>query len=70
MFFLPDKFFFAEDFPNVFGEDAENHFIYEKGTGKKIILEDNPEMATHELRAYFRKRNTNLTKMINNGVNQ
>ena len=25
--------------------DAENHFIYEKGTGKKIILEDNPEMA-------------------------
>ena len=24
--------------------DAENHFIYEKGTGKKITLEDNPEM--------------------------
>ena len=24
---LPDKFFFTEDFPNVFGEDAENHFI-------------------------------------------
>mgnify|MGYP003140959246 FL=1 len=34
------------------------------------MIKDNPEMATHELRAYFRKRKTNLTKMINNGVNQ
>ncbi len=25
--------------------DIDNHFIYEKGTGKKIILEENPEMA-------------------------
>ena len=25
--------------------DAENHFIYEKGTGKKLALEDNTEMA-------------------------
>ena len=25
--------------------DMEHHFIYEKGTGKKIITEDNPEMA-------------------------
>ena len=25
--------------------DAEHHFIYEKGTGKKIAPEDNPEMA-------------------------
>ena len=25
--------------------DSENHFIYEKGTGKKIATEDNPEMA-------------------------
>ena len=24
--------------------DMENHFIYEKGTGKKIITEDNPDM--------------------------
>ena len=24
--------------------DAEHHFIYEKGTGKKIVTEDNPEM--------------------------
>ena len=24
--------------------DEENHFIYEKGTGKKILIEDNPEM--------------------------
>ena len=24
--------------------DAENHFIYEKGTGKKIISEENPDM--------------------------
>jgi len=25
--------------------DIDNHFIYEKGTGKKIVLEENPEMA-------------------------
>ena len=25
--------------------DMEHHFVYEKGTGKKIITEDNPEMA-------------------------
>jgi len=25
--------------------DIEHHFIYEKGTGKKLVLEDNPEMA-------------------------
>ena len=25
--------------------DNENHFTYEKGTGKKIVAEDNPEMA-------------------------
>ncbi len=25
--------------------DAENHFIYEKGTGKKLASEDNPEMS-------------------------
>ena len=25
--------------------DIDNHFIYEKGTGKKLILEENPEMA-------------------------
>ena len=25
--------------------DNEHHFIYEKGTGKKLVLEDNPEMA-------------------------
>ena len=25
--------------------DADNHFIWEKGTGKKIVSEDNPEMA-------------------------
>ena len=24
--------------------DADNHFNYEKGTGKKLVLEDNPEM--------------------------
>ncbi len=24
--------------------DADNHFIYEKGTGKKLVAEDNPEM--------------------------
>ena len=24
--------------------DSDNHFIYEKGTGKKIVLEENPEM--------------------------
>ena len=24
--------------------DYENHFIYEKGTGKKLVAEDNPEM--------------------------
>ena len=24
--------------------DTDNHFIYEKGTGKKLVLEDNPEM--------------------------
>ena len=24
--------------------DSDNHFIYEKGTGKKIAAEDNPEM--------------------------
>ena len=25
--------------------DAENHFIYEKGTGRKLVTDDNPEMA-------------------------
>ena len=25
--------------------DIDNHFIYEKGTGKKLVLEDNPEMS-------------------------
>lgn len=25
--------------------DMENHFIYEKGTGKKLVSEDNPDMA-------------------------
>ena len=24
--------------------DADNHFLYEKGTGKKLVAEDNPEM--------------------------
>ena len=33
--------------------DIDNHFIYEKGTGKKIVSEDNPEMSNPYLMLPF-----------------